>query len=66
MTRYRHSFSDWLDDSSLSEVELEDLRKRAWHEQGLLIVDPSDPKLLKKETFTLFDIGIRLYGNRPL
>jgi hypothetical protein len=51
---------------TLSEDELETLRKRAWREQGILIVSPYDDRLQFFDRTRLCEIGNRFYGqNRP-
>jgi len=42
--------------------ELAALRRRAWREQGLLIVSPTDRKLTQSETVELIRLAERLYG----
>jgi len=52
--------------STLSEEELEALRKRAWKEQRILIVSPFDDRLQFFDRTRLCEIGNRFYGqNRP-
>ncbi|MFT6237990.1 MAG: hypothetical protein ACJAQT_000059 [Akkermansiaceae bacterium] len=52
--------------SSLSEEELSNLRRKAWWEQGLLIVHPWDMRLSPEEAKALNQIAERLYGGeRP-
>lgn len=52
--------------SSLSEEELENLRRKAWWEQGLLIVHPWDMRLSPEEAKALNQIAERLYGGERL
>jgi hypothetical protein len=47
---------------TLSEDELETLRKRAWREQGILIVSPYDDRLQFFDRTRLCEIGNRFYG----
>lgn len=51
---------------TLSEEELEILRKRAWKEQRVLIVSPFDERLTFFDKTRLCEIGNRFYGqNKP-
>ena len=63
--RYQNAFNPWQGDSSLSERELIILRERAWLEQGILIISPSDNRLQRSEQILLCKIGSRLYGDEP-
>lgn len=47
---------------TLSEDELETLRKRAWQEQGILVVSPLDDRLTFFDRTRLCEIGNRFYG----
>lgn len=51
-----------LGKSSFSDEELRALRRKAWWEQGLLIVHPCDMRLTPGETRLLNGIAERLYG----
>ena len=46
----------------LSDADLETLRKRAWQEQGILIVSPHDPRLSFFDKALLSQVGNRLYA----
>jgi len=59
--RYQNAFAPWQGNSPLSEQELDELRKRAWLEQGILIVSASDKRLRSFEKAGLCRIGARLY-----
>lgn len=59
------SLAGLLGQSPFSDDEIAALRKRAWVEQGLLIIRPSDPKLTIREVQVLLEIGQRLYGGAP-
>lgn len=61
--RYQNAFAPWQGANSLGEKELKILRLRAWREQGILIVSPSDKRLRISERTALCRIGERLYGN---
>ncbi len=63
--RYQNAFNPWQGDSNLSEHELGTLRRRAWQEQGILIVSPSDDRLQSSEQIVLCEVGSRLYGDEP-
>lgn len=56
------SLMGMLGRSSLSEEELRNLRRKAWWEQGLLIVHPWDVSLSPDETKILNQIAERIYG----
>jgi len=58
------SLSGMLGRSMLNEEELDALRSRAWHEQGLLIIHPLDHRLSSVETRLLFRLGGSLFGKR--
>ena len=53
----------WQTQSSLSEEEMETLRKRAWREQRILIVSPFDKRLAFFDKTRLCEIGNRFYGS---
>lgn len=53
----------WQNQSSLSEEEMETLRKRAWQEQRILIVSPFDKRLAFFDKTRLCEIGNRFYGS---
>lgn len=60
------SLAGMLGQSSLSADELTELRRKAWRQQGLLIVRPSDPRLTRTEAVLVRDIAERLYeGEQP-
>lgn len=66
MTPYRSkrdSFEPWPDASPLRAKEMEQLRRRAWTEQGVLIVSPAYKNLTSPERTILCQIGERLYGS---
>lgn len=56
------SLAGMLGQSSLSADEIAELRHKAWRQQGLLIVRPSDPRLSRGEAALVRDIAERLYG----
>ncbi len=58
---FRSSLSGLLGPTPLSEEELLRLRRRAWQEHGLLIVELLNHRLTPSETRTLNNIGTRLY-----
>lgn len=49
-------------DSPASNDELEIMRRRAWTEQGVLMICPSDPRLTEDERNFLFMIAESRYG----
>ena len=58
----KDALEPWPDASPLTPEEMETLRRRAWHEQGVLIVSPSYKDLTSPERIILCEIGERLYG----
>ena len=63
--RYQNAFNPWRGDSNFSEHELLTLRKRAWLEQGILIISPADDRLSTSEQIVLCKIGSRLHEDDP-
>ena len=63
-TRYYSglSLADMLGHSPLSDDEIVTLRRRAWTEQGVFIIRPSDIRLTTEEALLLRDIAERIYG----
>ena len=57
------SLSGMLGPSGLSREEIATLRRRAWIEQGILIVSPRDHRLTRSETIQLNQLADRLYGS---
>ena len=58
---FQSSLIGMLGQSGLSDDELATLRRRAWTEQGLLIVSLCDRKLTQNEASLLRAIAERLY-----
>lgn len=58
------NFTDLQANAPYSSEEIEALRKRAWDEQGVLIVSVSEPLLCIEERNWIISIGERLYGDR--
>ena len=49
-------------DPPLDAEEIATLRKRAWIEQGILVVSPDQDRVSKQDARTLFSIAEALYG----
>ncbi len=58
----KSSLVGMLGRSALSDDELAELRHKAWQRQGLLIVNPSDPRLSVCEATMVRRIAQKLYG----
>lgn len=58
------TLADMLGQSSLSPDEIAHLRRRAWVEQGILIIRISDVRLTIPEALLLREIAERIYGGR--
>ena len=41
----------------------EDVKRAGWQEQGLLVINPTDPRLTWPERELIQQLGDRLYGN---
>ena len=50
--------------SNASDDQLKDMRVAAWHKQGVLVINPDEPKLNEIERMYLNTIGAKLYGAR--
>ena len=61
----RSSLAGMLGRSAFSDDEIADLRRKAWHEQSLLIVSASDPRLTGPERHHLRKLARRLYEGEP-
>ncbi len=63
MTGYsRCSSQKYMQPSPANAEEMEQLRRRAWTEQGVLTICPSDPKLTEDQRNFLFMIAEARYG----
>lgn len=45
-----------------NQIEIANLRKKAWSEQCLLIISPLDEKLEQSEKLSIIKIAERIYG----
>jgi hypothetical protein len=62
--RYQNAFAPWHGCSTMTHDELAALRIRAWHEQGILVISPSDKRLSHADRIVLCNIADRLYGTK--
>lgn len=58
----RNSLAGMLGRSAVSDDEIRHLRRKAWTQQGLLIVGPWDSRLSRWEAAMIRRIAERLYG----
>ena len=59
------SLTDMLGSTPYNDDEIATLRRRAWTEQGIVIIRPSDTRLTAEEAVLLRDIAERIYGGQP-
>ena len=52
--------------SALNEEDMERLRKRSWHEQGVFSVPLEDPRLTWPERELVQQFAEKLYGKRKV
>ena len=49
---------------NVSDVDLAELRKQAWKEQGVFVIDMRYPGLSEKERAFISNMGNKFYGKR--
>lgn len=62
MTRQKSPLARFMGQTPADGDELEQLRRRAWTQQGVLMICPSDPRLTKEEREFLYMIAESRYG----
>lgn len=59
---FRNPTTKFMGDTPASADEMEALRRKAWKEQGVLMINLSDPFLTEKQKELLRAIAERRYG----
>jgi len=59
---YKNPMTKFMGKTPASADEIEMLRRKAWTEQGVLMICPSDPSLTKEQRNTLMAIAEHRYG----
>ena len=59
---YKNPTTKFMGATPASADEMEILRRKAWTEQGVLMICPSDPSLTKEQRDMLFAIAEHRYG----
>lgn len=62
MRKARSPLTKFMQDNPSSSDELENLRRKAWVEQGVLMICPSDPRLSDHQRNMLLLIAEARYG----